>query len=108
MRWVIVPGIDNSGEDHWQSHWQDEWGPSATRIQVASWSAPDLDDWCEAIERVVRLAGGEPVVLVAHSLGCIASTHWLTASDAQIRGVFLVSPPDRDGVAFPTAAPTFA
>jgi predicted alpha/beta hydrolase family esterase len=107
VHWVIVPGIDNSGADHWQSLWEAEWASSATRIAVASWSGPELDDWRSGVERAVRLAGG-PVVLVAHSLGCIAATHSLSTADAQVAGVFLVSPPDRDGRAFPAAAPTFA
>jgi uncharacterized protein len=44
MQFVIVPGIDNSDEQHWQSIWEAEWGPTATRIAVASWTAPDLGD----------------------------------------------------------------
>jgi predicted alpha/beta hydrolase family esterase len=108
VRWVVVPGIDNSDEDHWQSLWEAGWGPSARRIAVASWSAPELDDWCAAVERAVRLAGERPVVLVAHSLGTIAATHWLASTDAQVAGVLLVSPPDRYGTSFPAAAPTFA
>jgi predicted alpha/beta hydrolase family esterase len=56
MQFVIVPGIDNSDEQHWQSIWEAEWGPAARRIAVASWTSPDLDDWVGAIERAVRLA----------------------------------------------------
>jgi hypothetical protein len=56
MQYVIVPGIDNSDELHWQSSWEAEWGPAATRIAVASWTSPDLDDWVGAIERAVRMA----------------------------------------------------
>jgi uncharacterized protein len=44
MLFVIVPGIDGSDEQHWQSIWEAEWGPTATRIAVASWTAPDLGD----------------------------------------------------------------
>ena len=41
---VIVPGIGNSGPDHWQSHWETAF-PGAARIAPASWDAPDLADW---------------------------------------------------------------
>ena len=46
MHFVIIPGIDNSDQAHWQSIWETEWGASAARIDVASWEKPELDDWC--------------------------------------------------------------
>jgi predicted alpha/beta hydrolase family esterase len=39
---------------------------------VSSWAAPELDDWCDAIDRAVQRAGSASTVLVAHSLGCLA------------------------------------
>jgi uncharacterized protein len=56
MHFVIAPGTDNSDEQHWQSIWEAEWGSAATRIAVASWNSPELDDWVGAIERAVRMA----------------------------------------------------
>lgn len=85
MHFVIAPGIDNSDEQHWQSIWEAEWGSAATRIAVASWNSPELDDWVGAIERAVRMAQTPDVVLVAHSgdVGLLRAgwptgglTHW--------------------------------
>ena len=107
MRYVIIPGIDGSDQDHWQSIWQAEWGTSATRIRPASWERPDLDDWCKAIGNAV---GPDPsgVVLVAHSLGCLAAASWVVQRRSAVRGLFLVAPPDAAGPKFPaTAARTF-
>jgi predicted alpha/beta hydrolase family esterase len=107
MRYVIVPGIDGSDQDHWQSIWQAAWGASAVRIQPASWDRPDLDDWCQAIDHAV---GPNPsdAVLVAHSLGCLAAARWVAQRRSDIRGMFLVAPPDAAGPNFPAAAaPTF-
>jgi uncharacterized protein len=104
---VIVPGIGGSGADHWQSIWQAERGSSASRISPSSWDEPDLDDWCEAIDRAVtpHPAG---VVLVAHSLGCLAVAHWVARRQRDVAGLFLVAPPDQAGPNFPAdAAPTF-
>ena len=106
MQFVIVPGIDNSDEQHWQSIWESEWGPAATRIAVASWNAPELDDWVGAIERAVRMAGTPDVVLVAHSGGCWAAASWVANRGSAALGVFLVSPPDHD--LFSAVAPSFA
>ena len=108
MRFVTIPGIDGSGGDHWQSIWEAEWGPRASRIEPASWVAPELDDWCDAIDVAVRRVAPQAVVLVAHSLGCLAAAQWIHRSPLPVRGVFLVAPPDRTGATFPAAAaPTF-
>jgi uncharacterized protein len=107
MHYVTIPGIDGSDHEHWQSIWETEWGPRATRISVSSWARPELDDWCDAIDRAVLQAGAPGVVLVAHSLGCLAAAHWTARRRLGVAGVFLVSPPDRAGPRFPAAAETF-
>ncbi|TMR91114.1 RBBP9/YdeN family alpha/beta hydrolase [Nonomuraea basaltis] len=107
MRYVIIPGINGSDEDHWQSIWQAEWGPSTTRISPSSWDEPDLDDWCQAIDKAVRQSPSADVVLVAHSLGCLAATCWIARHRPDIRGVLLVAPPDNAGPTFPADAFTF-
>jgi len=107
MQFVIVPGIDNSDEQHWQSIWEAEWGPAATRIAVASRTSPELDDWVGAIERAVRMARTPDVVLVAHSVGCWAAASWVANRGSDARGVFLVSPPDQDGDFFRAVLSSF-
>ena len=81
MRFIVVPGLDGSDHNHWQSTWESDWLPNATRIAPASWTNPDRDDWTTAISDAIALAD-EPVVLIAHSLGCLASAHWLTTAGA--------------------------
>ncbi|MFF1473577.1 alpha/beta fold hydrolase [Streptomyces mirabilis] len=111
VAYVIIPGIDGSDEQHWQTLWEHQWGTSAVRISPASWSAPDLDDWVNAVQTAYDDACRKDsrVVLVAHSLGCWAASTWLNKNPASpIHGAFLVAPPDPQGPAFPRrAAPTF-
>src|ERR1700733_13803146 len=108
MHFVIVPGINGSGPDHWQSIWQDAWGPLASRIGPSSWDEPDLADWCQALDRAAQRHQPGEVVLVAHSLGCLAAGHWLRRAQPGICGAFLVAPPDAAGPNFPAAeAPSF-
>ena len=109
MHFIIIPGLDGSDHNHWQSRWEADWLTDATRIAPASWTHPDLDDWTAAIDRAVLSRPDDDVVLITHSLGCLAAAHWLTTSPRTVRGVFLVAPPDQLAPTFPTALlPTFA
>lgn len=108
---MIVPGIWNSGPDHWQSHWQAEREAADTdevvRIDPSSWSDPEPEDWSAAISRAVT-ACAEPPVLIAHSLGVLAVAHWLRqGSRPAAAGAFLVAAPDPAAPGFPTAAAGF-
>ncbi len=57
MHYVIIPGINGSGQEHWQTLWQHAWGPSASRIGPSSWDNPDLDDWCVALDQAAPGTG---------------------------------------------------
>lgn len=103
MRVVIVPGIDDSPHDHWQSLWQRSLGPTAVRIAPASFARPDADDWRDALDRLVEPGD----LLVAHSLGCLAAASWI-ARGGRAAGAFLVAPPDENAPSFPDAARGFA
>lgn len=112
VAYVVIPGIDGSGEEHWQSLWERRWDEAAVRIAPESWSAPMLVDWVAAIDAAVRDAAARDrdVVLVAHSLGCWAAAAWagIAADAPPVRAALLVAPPDLGGESFPTeAASTF-
>ncbi|WP_176046260.1 alpha/beta hydrolase [Burkholderia sp. BCC1644] len=103
---VIVPGIGNSGPEHWQSHWETAL-PDAVRIAPASWDAPDLTDWIAALDAAVANARTPPLV-ICHSLGCLLFAHWHAVAARAVRGAFLVAVPDPEGPRFPVAARAFA
>jgi predicted alpha/beta hydrolase family esterase len=92
---LIVPGLNNSDERHWQSVWQAHLG--ALRIAVDDWSRPDLGKWSRAITRALAQLEG-PVVLIAHSFGCLASAqvaHHLSLQHRnKIAAVLMVAPAD--------------
>lgn len=102
---LMVPGIGNSGDGHWQSRWQQQ-RAGITRIAPSSWDEPECGDWVEAIERAVA-ASGPQTLIVAHSLGCLAVAHWAARHDRTIAGALLVAVPDPYGPAFPAAARGF-
>lgn len=95
---LIIPGWRDSGPGHWQSLWAEQL-PGALRVQQDDWITPACQAWVTSITRTI-LAQPEPVVVVAHSLGCIATTHLPPEAVARIRGALLVAPadPERRGV----------
>src|SRR5205085_928012 len=89
---LIVPGWRNSGSGHWQSLWAERM-PGALRVQQDDWVHPSRQAWLQSISRSV-LAATAPVIVVAHSLGCIATVHLPPAVAGRIQGALLVAPAD--------------
>jgi predicted alpha/beta hydrolase family esterase len=88
-----LPGWRNSGPDHWQSRWEARHGD--VRVQQHDWEWPRRGDWMARLDDVVQ-AQQRPVVLVAHSLGCLLVAAWASVSrhTARVRGALLVAPGD--------------
>ncbi len=109
-RYLILPGWNGSPAAHWQSHWQAVL-PDARRVEQADWACPQRADWVAALEREVQAASG-PLILIAHSLGCITLAHWAATAAAQqlakIAGVLLVAPADVERRDCPPALQNFA
>jgi len=95
---IIVPGWRNSGPGHWQTLWAARL-PGAVRVEQDDWLWPKRQPWVERLSETV-LAQPGPVVLVAHSLGCITTAHLPDAVARRVRGALLVAPadPERRGV----------
>ncbi|MGJ7487997.1 RBBP9/YdeN family alpha/beta hydrolase [Variovorax sp. LT2P21] len=91
-RVVIVPGWRDSGPGHWQSLWA-EGLDGAVRVEQDDWVSPRRASWVRAIGDLI-LAQDAPVVVAAHSLGCIATTHLPPDVVARIAGALLVAPAD--------------
>ncbi|KQP01584.1 RBBP9/YdeN family alpha/beta hydrolase [Leifsonia sp. Leaf264] len=111
MSIVIVPGIDGSGDRHWQTLWQRA-DAGMVRIELASWSEPDLEDWIAALDdaeaRARAVDPGSGILVVAHSLGCLAAVEWLgRGHGAGVVGAVLVAPPDEAIAVFPERCPSF-
>ena len=90
---LTLPGWQGSGTAHWQSLWEVAYGYQ--RVEQHDWMRPLRGDWSARLDEVVADAAG-PVVLAAHSLGCILSAWWATHSrhTGKVRGALLVAPGD--------------
>lgn len=95
---ILIPGWRDSPPGHWQSLWADQL-PGAVRVQQDDWVSPSRRAWVASITKTI-LAQPQPVVIVAHSLGCIATTLLPPQATAHIAAALLVAPadPERRGV----------
>ena len=88
-RIIIVPGWRDSGPGHWQSLWAEKLC-DAERVTQDDWITPSRAAWIESIGRTILSQSG-PVVIAAHSLGCISTTHLPPEVVARIQGALPVS-----------------
>jgi len=102
----ILPGLWNSGPQHWQTQWQAR-HPEWKRVLQRDWATPDRAEWVETL-RLNVAACRRPPVLVAHSLGCALVAHWACAANrGAIAGAFLVAPSDVDAPSYPPGTTGF-
>lgn len=91
---LIVPGLRNSDENHWQSRWEEKL-PNSKRIELAEWDTPDLEKWKQGIRQQLHNTD-KPVVIIAHSFGTLASASIAQEFPEKIAALFLVAPADPD------------
>ena len=89
---LIVPGWRDSAPGHWQSLWAERL-PGARRVVQRDWMNPGRAEWVATLSRAV-LQAPAPVVIVAHSLGCIATVHLPRAAARRVQAALLVAPAD--------------
>lgn len=96
-RVLLLPGWQNSGPAHWQSRWEAlQTAPfEFVRVEQSDWMRPLRGDWMIQLEEAV-LAAPCPVLLAAHSLGCMLTAAWAAHSQNTHRvvGALLVAPGD--------------
>ncbi len=101
--YFIIPGLGNSGPNHWQTHFEKS-GNHFTRINQQEWEAPSSQDWIETLNKALEGYDLSTVVLIGHSLGCTAIANWAKHYQKQVKGALLVAPSDLDApkYTFPT------
>lgn len=104
---LMLPGWQSSGPDHWQSRWEVLHG--YRRVDQHDWMTPKRGDWMSRLEDVVLGSDG-PVLLVAHSLGCILTAAWASHSQNshRVKAALLVAPGDTEREALRGVLPTWS
>jgi uncharacterized protein len=106
---LIVPGLRDAVEQHWQTLLEARLRAAGRAVAaVPPMGRDDLDCATKvaAIERAAQAVGG-PLVVVAHSAGCIMFAHWAQQTKRAIAGALLAAPPDFE-TPMPEGYPTLA
>lgn len=89
---VLVPGLRDHVEDHWQTRLARTL-PHARTVPPLGRGEADLRVRVALLDRIVADVDG-PVLLVAHSAGCLVAVHWAaTYRGADVVGALLATPP---------------
>ena len=87
---LLIPGIGNSGLQHWQTIWGRRYG--FARVKQQEWETPDCADWVSTLNGYVQQYDPKNLVLVAHSAACAALVHWVQQYNVKVKGALLVAP----------------
>lgn len=106
---LIVPGL----RDHVEGHWQTLLASDLTLagkpvVSVPPMGREDLDCAARvaAIDAAARSIDG-PLIIVAHSGGCVMVAHWARQTARAVQGALLATPPDFERP-LPDGYPTLA
>jgi len=103
---LFVPPWENAGAEHWMSIWQQKY-PKIRRVEQSDWMNPNRDEWITTLDEYM-CEQTKPVILVAHSLGTMTVAHWANKFKREIKGAFLVAPPDVESAGAPSEIKSFA
>jgi hypothetical protein len=106
---LIVPGLRDAVTNHWQTLLQAQLAAAGRPVRSVPPMGRDalaVAPRLEAIEREAQAIDG-PLVIVAHSGGCVMVAHWARQTRREVRGALLAAPPEFDR-AMPEGYPTLA
>ncbi len=92
LTYLIVPGLRDHVEAHWQTLLAKELSNSVT-VPPLEQDKLSCKARLDAIDRALERVDG-PVVIVAHSAGCMMVAHWAQRSTRPILGALLAAPAD--------------
>lgn len=106
---LVVPGLRDHVDAHWQTRLAANLEARGRKVRtVPPMGRADLDcaTRVAAIEHAAQAIDG-PVILVAHSGGCVMVAHWARRTRRAVDGALMATPPDFEA-AMPGGYPTLA
>ena len=95
---LIVPGLRDAVAEHWQTLLEAQLraaGRPVAAVPPLGRDDVDCHTRVAAIERAAQAVSG-PVVIVAHSGGCVMLAHWAQRTQRPVQAALLATPPDFD------------
>ncbi len=89
---LIVPGLRDAVPGHWQTLLAQRL-PRVRSVPPMGRDELECQRRVDAIEREANAVDG-PLVIVAHSGGCVMVAHWARQTRRVVRGALLATPPD--------------
>lgn len=89
---VIVPGLRDHVAEHWQTHLQTAL-PNAVTVPPLEQDKLSRDARVQALDAVLSEVQG-PVLLAAHSAGCMIVAQWAQQRRRPVLGALLATPAD--------------
>jgi predicted alpha/beta hydrolase family esterase len=92
---LIVPGLRDHMPAHWQTILEQKLAnaKSVPRMERDAIDKLSCEAWVDRLDRAIAEIEG-PVVLVAHSAGCMIVVHWAFKYRRAIQGALLATPAD--------------
>lgn len=91
---LIVPGLRDHVPEHWQTILEREL-PNATSVPRMDRDKLSCAAWVARLDECLAQIEG-PVILAAHSAGCMIVAHWAQRHRRPIAGALLATPPGLD------------
>ena len=106
---LIVPGLRDAVAQHWQTLLEARLRAAGRAVASVPPQGRENLDCARKVEAIERTAQGVqgPIVIVAHSGGCVMLVHWAQRTRRPVQGALLATPPDFDQ-AMPEGYPTLA
>ncbi|CAM4198629.1 alpha/beta hydrolase [Comamonas aquatilis] len=89
---LIVPGLRDHVQEHWQTLLAQEL-PNCVTVPPLEQDKLSCQARLDAIDRALETIQG-PVIIVAHSAGCMMVAHWALRRARPIAGAVLAAPAD--------------
>lgn len=103
---LVLPGLGNSGDQHWQTLWEKKF-PEFQRVHQKDWDKPVCSDWINIVDQATLQYNLSTVILVCHSLACCTTGYWSKKFKRRIKGALLVAPSDTEADTYPPGTTGF-
>jgi len=99
---IMIPGLHGSNADHWQTRFEKSDAANFMRVEQKNWDAPDCETWIHQIEKDLNGINRDELILIGHSIGCMAIVKWHEKFGHKIKGALLVAPSDAERASYPS------